>query len=496
MNTLHSLSAVGNFGIYIHFENKIWCFFVSCCASHISTGLWQLAQHRHRSQEYTGRFTLLTVPRSSSPDLRDWKPQDLASASHEAEPHFRRCNGRHGMGLCDAVSRGAGRGEVSMGHQAWEVAHRHSPFISQPALTTGLQHSQVGSLGSPGCSPLFLGESLRCHLLRTWKHTDPVCLPRQRWGNAAPNAHLEAHQRPYRLYIASDHMWASGTNDSVKNLDHNSRRWRGPYWPTRKSNSAPPVSINTTEGCYLSLSYDCWTTNYGPSACNLLSQSVNNYRQYISSSKMAKLTKKALKKKTRRQSTSKQQNCGQPLHRSRFVTLELSSTLFLDPSPHQLPRADMISAAAETTAGASFSPCPANPDIWPHSSRPESTITRCVQPAHCVQRHEGSHSQHGTASKGNVTNSFHSWQLSLRQNCQPFLKLPCLCPLCHHPPLACAMLRLQLAESPLHPQGSHGAAVGGRVLQEALHRQCAGLRWESGSRPSRLCSSEPLGCRL
>lgn len=129
----------------------------------------------------------------------------------------------------------------------------------------------------------FLGESLRYHLPPTWKDTDPLCLPRQRRGDAAPKAHLEAHQRPYRLYTAKDLVQASGTNDSVKNLDHNSRRWCGPYWTTRNSNSEAPVFINTTEGCYLSLSYDCWTTDDGPSARSLLSQSVNNYRQDISS---------------------------------------------------------------------------------------------------------------------------------------------------------------------------------------------------------------------
>lgn len=68
------------------------------------------------------------------------------------------------------------------------------------------------------------------------------------------------------------------------------------------------------------------------------------------------------------------------------------------------------------------------------------------------RRLEGSYSQRGTASKGNVPNPFHSQQLSLHQNCQPFLRLPCLCPLHHHPPLPCTMLELLLAEGPLHPQ--------------------------------------------
>lgn len=34
----------------------------------------------------------------------------------------------------------------------------------------------------------------------------------------------------------------------------------------RNSNAAVPVFINITEGCCLSLSYNCWTTDYGPSA--------------------------------------------------------------------------------------------------------------------------------------------------------------------------------------------------------------------------------------
>lgn len=150
----------------------------------------------------------------------------------------------------------------------------HSPpLLPGPAhcmtlnTSTEVQGSQVPSkLGTPRVlpySPLY-----------TWTEVAPahmrkaMLLPTH-WG------HSEETVR--------DLAWASGTNESEENRDGSSKTWCSPHWAMRNSITAMPVFINITEGCCLSLSYNCWTTDYGPSAHRWLSQSVNNYRQDISS---------------------------------------------------------------------------------------------------------------------------------------------------------------------------------------------------------------------